>query len=57
MKTSIGAYRILSANDPQMSAQVMMAKVSWYMQYTDSGMLGANWCTESKDRLGGIGVK
>ena len=47
MKVSMGKYRILSAKEPQMSAAVMMAKVSWYTQYTVSGMAGASWCTAS----------
>ena len=42
MNVSMEKYLILSANDPQMSAAVMMAKVSWYVQYTVSGIVGAS---------------
>jgi len=36
MKISIGQYFIRSAKLPQIRAGVIIAKVSWYMQYTHS---------------------
>lgn len=51
MNSSMGPNRRRSANDPQMSAAVVIANVSWYAQYTDSGMVGASWCTLAGVRL------
>ena len=36
-----------SANDPQISAGVMMAKVAWNIAYTVSGMVTARCDTDS----------
>ena len=47
MKTSMAENRMRSTNAPTSSAAVMMAKVSWNMAYTDSGISGAMWLTAS----------
>ena len=39
MNQSIAENFILSANAPQMSAGVMIAKVSWNITYTVSGIV------------------
>ena len=39
--------RMRSTSAPTSSAAVMMAKVSWNIAYTDSGMCGATWLTAS----------
>ena len=48
MKRIIGTYRMRSAKLPQMSAAVMIAKVSWYAQKRASGMVGASWWDEKR---------
>ncbi len=47
MKTSIDENLMRSANAPVISAGVMMANMSWNIMYTDSGMVGARWLTDT----------
>ena len=47
MKASIAENFMRSAKAPAISAGVMIAKVSWNIAYTVSGMVSARWETVS----------
>jgi hypothetical protein len=51
MNHSIAENFMRSANAPQISAGVMIAKVIWKHMYTDSGMVGARCDTATFEPL------